>query len=85
MAAAVESVRCFGQKKTVVVVCHCKRRRGLIKINGCPIELVELEILCYKAFEPVLLLGRNRFVGIDMHIREFDGRGARDRFQKSYR
>ncbi|KAI5084619.1 hypothetical protein GOP47_0000788 [Adiantum capillus-veneris] len=71
MAAAVESVQCFGRKKTAVAVCHCKRGRGLIKINGCPIELVEPEILRYKAFEPVLLLGRNRFAGVDMRIRKF--------------
>ncbi|KAI5066821.1 hypothetical protein GOP47_0017349 [Adiantum capillus-veneris] len=71
MAAAVESVQCFGRKKIVVAVCHCKQRRGLIKINGCLIELVEPEILRYKAFEPVLLLGWNRFAGIDMHIWKF--------------
>ena len=69
MASAVESVQCFGRKKTAVAVCHCKRGRGLIKINGCPIELVEPEILRYKAYEPVLLLGRSRFAGVDMRIR----------------
>ncbi|KAG9439926.1 hypothetical protein H6P81_020091 [Aristolochia fimbriata] len=69
MAAAVESVQCFGRKKTAVAVTHCKRGRGLIKINGCPIELVEPEILRYKAYEPILLLGRHRFSGVDMRIR----------------
>ncbi|CAM8957400.1 unnamed protein product [Rhodiola kirilowii] len=34
-------VQCFGRKKTTVDVTHCKRDRDLIKINGCPIELVE--------------------------------------------
>ncbi|XP_010252415.1 PREDICTED: 40S ribosomal protein S16-like [Nelumbo nucifera] len=58
-----------GEKKTVVAVTHYKRGRGLIKINGCPIELVESEILCYKAFEPILLLGRHRFSDVDMRIR----------------
>ncbi|OIS98075.1 small ribosomal subunit protein uS9-like [Nicotiana tabacum] len=73
MAAAVaspmESVQCFGRKKTAVAVTHCKRGRGLIKINGVPIELVQPEILRYKAFEPILLLGRHRFAGVDMRIR----------------
>nr|GMC74914.1 40S ribosomal protein S16 [Ipomoea batatas] len=63
--AAVESVQCFGRKKTT----HCKRGRGLIKINGVPIELIQPEILRYKAFEPILLLGRHRFAGVDMRIR----------------
>ncbi|KAG6425058.1 hypothetical protein SASPL_115481 [Salvia splendens] len=71
MAAPIakESVQCFGRKKTAVAVTHCKRGRGLIKINGKPIELVEPEILRYKAFEPILLLGRHRFAGVDMRIR----------------
>ncbi|CAA2988518.1 40S ribosomal S16 [Olea europaea subsp. europaea] len=109
--AAAEFVQCFGRKKTAVAVTHCKRGRGLIKINGVPIELVQPEILRYKAFEPILLLGRHRFAGVDMRIRikgggtlrdlrhptllvadpprceskKFGGRGARARFQKSYR
>uniref|UniRef100_A0A2C9UJR3 Uncharacterized protein n=1 Tax=Manihot esculenta TaxID=3983 RepID=A0A2C9UJR3_MANES len=32
-------------KKTTIVVTYCKHGRGLIKINGYPIELVEPEIL----------------------------------------
>ena len=68
-APAVESVQCFGRKKTAVAVTYCKRGRGLIKINGCPIELVEPEILRFKAYEPILLLGRHRFAGVDMRIR----------------
>eukprot|EP00240_Pyramimonas_obovata_P012219 CAMPEP_0118923744 /NCGR_PEP_ID=MMETSP1169-20130426/2157_1 /TAXON_ID=36882 /ORGANISM="Pyramimonas obovata, Strain CCMP722" /LENGTH=143 /DNA_ID=CAMNT_0006864777 /DNA_START=53 /DNA_END=484 /DNA_ORIENTATION=- len=67
--SAVESVQSFGRKKTAVAVAYCKRGRGLIKINGCPIELVEPEILRYKVYEPILLLGRQRFAGVDMRIR----------------
>merc|ERR1712070_114273 len=64
-----ESVQTFGRKKTAVAVSYCKKGRGLIKINGCPIELVEPEILRYKVFEPILLLGRERFAGVDIRIR----------------
>ena len=46
-----------------------KKGRGLIKINGCPIELVEPEVLRYKVFEPILLLGRERFANMDIRIR----------------
>ncbi|KAG6394849.1 hypothetical protein SASPL_145439 [Salvia splendens] len=61
---ATESVHCFGGKKTAVAATHCKRGRGLIKINGKLIELVEPEILRYKAFEPIL----HRLAGVDMRI-----------------
>ncbi|OMO71139.1 Ribosomal protein S9 [Corchorus olitorius] len=69
MAAPVESVQRFGRKKNVVAVTNYKRGRGLIKINGCPIELIESRILRFKAYEPILLLGRQRFAGVDMRIR----------------
>merc|ERR1712187_166258 len=65
----MESVQTFGRKKTAVAVSYCKKGRGLIKINGCPIELVEPEILRYKVFEPILLLGRDRFANVDIRIR----------------
>ncbi|KAK1274928.1 40S ribosomal protein S16 [Acorus gramineus] len=41
------------------------------KINGCLIELVQLEILHYEACdcEPILLLGRKHFAGVDTRIR----------------
>ncbi|PKA57900.1 40S ribosomal protein S16 [Apostasia shenzhenica] len=65
----VPSVQCFGRKKTAVAVTHCKAGKGLIKVNGVPIELVKPEILRYKAFEPILLAGLDRFRGVDMRIR----------------
>ena len=67
--ATTDSVQCFGRKKTAVAVTYCKRGRGLIKINGCPIELIEPEILSYMAFEPILLLGRHCLAGVDKRIR----------------
>jgi len=63
------SVQCFGRKRTAIAVAYCKRGRGLIKINGCPIELVEPEVLRYKVFEPMLLLGPSRFSNVDIRIR----------------
>ena len=38
-------------------------------INGWPIELVEPEIQRFKAVEPILLLGRHHFTGVNMRIR----------------
>jgi ribosomal protein S9 len=103
-------------QKNAVAVSHCKRGKGLIKVNGAcspragacaaqalsrmlppsavvqtararaataprrraerqlaragiPLELVEPEILRFKVFEPVLLLGRARFANVDMRVR----------------
>ena len=36
---------------------------------GSPLELVQPDILRFKAFEPVLLLGRNRIKNLDIRIR----------------
>ena len=63
------TVQCFGRKKTAVAVAYCKPGRGLIKVNGVPIELIRPEMLRRKAFEPILLAGRSRFKDIDMRIR----------------
>jgi small subunit ribosomal protein S16e len=50
-------------------VAYCKEGRGLIKINGCPVELLQPEILRYKVYEPILLLGTQRFAEIDIRVR----------------
>merc|ERR1711943_42276 len=42
---------------------------GVSNSNGAPIELVEPEILKYKAMEPIILLGRQRFANLDLRIR----------------
>ncbi|GMH68920.1 hypothetical protein TrRE_jg578 [Triparma retinervis] len=69
MSTAIKSVQVFGRKKTATAVAYCKQGRGLIKVNGCPIELLEPEILRLKTFEPVLLLGQERFSNLDIRIR----------------
>jgi small subunit ribosomal protein S16e len=39
----------------------------MIKVNGCPISLLQPEALRLKTFEPVLLLGADKFA----HVRLF--------------
>nr|XP_043628088.1 40S ribosomal protein S16-like [Erigeron canadensis] len=68
-AAKTNMVQCFGRKKSAVAVTHCKAGRGLIKVNGAPIEHLQPEILRTKAYEPILLIGRSKFAGVDMRIR----------------
>ena len=36
---------------------------------GAPLDLVQPETLRWKAFEPVLLLGKQRFSNVDIRIR----------------
>ncbi|XP_060576492.1 small ribosomal subunit protein uS9-like [Ruditapes philippinarum] len=66
---ASQAVQVFGRKKTATAVAHCKRGTGLVKINGRPIEQMEPEILRYKLQEPFLLLGKEKFAGVDIRVR----------------
>merc|ERR1712058_140309 len=56
-------------KKTATAVAYCKRGKGLIKVNGRPLELVQPTALSFKLQEPILLLGKDRFADIDIRIR----------------
>lgn len=40
-----------------------------MKVNGRPLELVEPATLRYKLLEPVLLLGKDKFEGVDIRVR----------------
>ncbi|OUC46260.1 ribosomal protein S9 [Trichinella nativa] len=66
---AIQAVQVFGRKKTATAVAHCKTGKGLIKVNGRPLDLIEPQILRYKLQEPILILGKERFSGVDIRIR----------------
>jgi len=67
---SVDAVHTFGRKKNAVAVAYCKRGRGIIKINGCPVEHVQPQALRYKVLEPILLLGlKERFSNVDIRVR----------------
>jgi len=68
-----QSVQTFGKKKTALAVAWVRQGRGLVKVNGKPIELLEPELLRYKVFEPILLLGKSRFANLDFRIRARGG------------
>jgi hypothetical protein len=68
----MEAVQTFGRKKTATAVAHCKRGKGLIKLNGSPLELIQPQILREKVMEPLLLLG-DRFKELDIRIRVSGG------------
>merc|ERR1711992_272919 len=64
-----QSVQVFGRKKTATAVAYCKRGKGIIRINGKPLEQVEPKPLQFKLQEPILLLGKDRFSEVDIRIR----------------
>lgn len=69
VASAPTSVQVFGRKKEATAVALCKRGNGLIKVNGRPLDLMQPESLRMKVQEPVLLLGKERFAGVDIRVR----------------
>jgi len=65
----IQAVQVYGRKKTATAVAHCKRGNGLIKVNGRPLDQIEPEMLRFKIQEPILLLGKERFAGVDIRVR----------------
>ncbi|KAJ1977396.1 40S ribosomal protein S16 [Dimargaris cristalligena] len=64
----MQAVQTFGRKKNALAVAHCKAGKGLIKVNGSPINLVEPEILRFKVYEPILVLGEDKFAHVDIRV-----------------
>lgn len=52
---------------------HVKAGKGLIKVNGSPITLVEPEVLRFKVYEPLTLVGLDKFQNIDVKVRVSGG------------
>jgi small subunit ribosomal protein S16e len=59
----------YYRKKTATAVAFAKQGRGLIKVNGQPIENIQPECMRLKAFEPVLIIGQDKFSNLDIRIR----------------
>merc|ERR1719229_720187 len=64
-----EKVQCFGRKKTAVAVALVHTGSGQIRINGCPLHTVKPDILRIKVYEPLLLLGGERWKKVDIRLR----------------
>ena len=62
-------VQCFGRKKNAVAVAAVKSGKGVFRVNGSPIELLEPQSLRVKVLEPILLLGLKRFQNLDIRVR----------------
>lgn len=52
-----------------MAVAAVKSGKGVLRVNGSPIELLEPQSLRVKVLEPILLLGLKRFQNLDIRIR----------------
>ncbi|KAJ1816333.1 40S ribosomal protein S16 [Coemansia sp. RSA 2598] len=65
----MEAVQTYGRKKNATAVAHVKHGKGMIRINGQPLELLEPEILRFKVYEAILVVGEDKFAGLDIRVR----------------
>lgn len=52
---------------------RCVAGKGLIRVNGKPLKLFAPEILRAKLYEPILILGTDKFADVDIRIRVSGG------------
>ena len=57
------------KQKRAIAVAFCKEGNGLIKVNSSPLDTIEPQILRYKVYEPLLILGKEKFEKIDIRVR----------------
>ena len=65
----VKQVQSFGRKKNATAVAHCTTGTGFIKVNGKPLQLLEPASLRLKVWEPIFLLGAQRFQDLNIRVR----------------
>mmetsp|Transcript_24253 Transcript_24253/g.54540 ORF Transcript_24253/g.54540 Transcript_24253/m.54540 type:complete len:143 (-) Transcript_24253:714-1142(-) len=64
------TVQVYGKKKNSVAIALVKGPgKGLIKVNGIPIDLLQPESLRIKVFEPLFLLKSETLTDIDIKIK----------------
>merc|ERR1719191_1570192 len=64
-----ESVQCFGRKKNSVAVALVRTGSGQVRVNGCPITTIKPDLLRIKVYEPLLLLGKEKYGKVDIRCR----------------
>ena len=69
MSDDLKQVRTFGRKKNATAVALCQEGHGLIRVNGKPLHLIEPESMRTKVYEPIFLLGGNRFKDLTIRVR----------------
>ena len=62
-------VQSFGRKKNAIAVATVVKGKGIIRVNGKPLDLVEPASLRMKLYEPILVVGGKKFKRVTMRIR----------------
>ena len=65
----IKSVQTFGRKKNATAVAYCTSGTGHIRVNGKALNLIEPESLRLKVYEPILLVGGNKFKDLNLRVR----------------
>ena len=63
-----EKVQTFGRKKNAVAVALVKTGKGVMRVNGQPINLFGAKTLQLKLAEPMLVVGQERFAKLDVRV-----------------
>jgi small subunit ribosomal protein S16e len=69
-------------QKNAIAVAHCKRGKGVLNVNGYPIDGLLPESMRYKVFEPVLLVGNDKFKEVDIRVKVRGGGNTSQIFGK---
>ena len=59
----------FGRKKNATAVARVTKGSGYIRVNGRSLSILEPASLRLKAYEPLFLLGGNKFKDMNVRIR----------------
>ncbi|KYQ89343.1 40S ribosomal protein S16 [Tieghemostelium lacteum] len=68
-AAPLKVVQTHGKKRSAVAVAYCTNGKGLIKVNGVPLELVQPKLLRLKVYEPMIIVGKDKYQQVDIRVR----------------
>uniref|UniRef100_A0A7S3MZR1 30S ribosomal protein S9, chloroplastic n=1 Tax=Strombidium inclinatum TaxID=197538 RepID=A0A7S3MZR1_9SPIT len=75
MSDEKKQVRTFGRKKNATAVALCQEGKGMIRVNGKPLHLIEPASMVTKVYEPLFILGANKFEKLSIRVR-VNGGGA---------
>ena len=62
-------VQVYGKKKHALALAICGDGHGMIRVNGRPLDLMTPQPMRLKCYEPFLLVGKDKYQDIDIHIR----------------
>ncbi|GAM26566.1 hypothetical protein SAMD00019534_097410 [Acytostelium subglobosum LB1] len=68
-APAKKCVQTHGKKRNAVAVAYTTPGKGLIRVNGVPLELIQPTTLRLKVYEPLVLLPPAAYNQIDIRVR----------------